>query len=362
MRAIDATGTLSTPAPIGAGGSFGIVRPSNFERRRRALVIDASGIVMVANDFGVAFEIDRGAANAGDPIMKIGLFAVGTPKMAGGGLLKAVASNAERLGVATLWVPEHVVLLDQYASKYPYSADGALPAPTNAPIFDPFLALATMAAATSKIRLATGICLVPEHNPLVLGKVVATLDFLSGGRALLGVGIGWLEEEFQAIGIPWERRAARTRECIDAMRALWRDEVSSYSGEFVKFAGVRSNPKPIQGAKLPVWFGGESGPALRRVAEYGDGWCGFNLTPEEATAKIRRIEELLKANGRKRSDVELAVSPYTKPIKPDDLKRYRDAGADEVVLLRLRPPRAEAETISDLEAIAREWIEPAARI
>jgi probable F420-dependent oxidoreductase len=219
-----------------------------------------------------------------------------------------------------------------------------------------------MAAATSKIRLATGICLVPEHNPLVLGKVVATLDFLSGGRALLGVGIGWLEEEFQAIGIPWERRAARTRECIDAMRALWRDEVSSYSGEFVKFAGVRSNPKPIQGAKLPVWFGGESGPALRRVAEYGDGWCGFNLTPEEAAAKIKRIEELLKANGRKRSDVELAVSPYTKPIKPDDLKRYRDAGADEVVLLRLRPPRAEAETISDLEAIAREWIEPAARI
>src|SRR5216683_1580935 len=231
--------------------------------------------------------------------MKVGLFAVGTPRMAGGALLRAVAVNAERLGISTLWVPEHVVLLDKYASRYPYSDDGQLPAPTNAPIFDPFISLATMAAVTSKIRLATGICLVPEHNPLVLAKVVATLDFLSGGRVVLGVGIGWLEEEFQAIGIPWEKRAQRTRECIEAMRQLWGEELSSYRGEFVNFAGV------------PIFFGGESGPALRRVAAYGNGWCGFNLTPDEAAAKIKRIEELLRANGRKRSEVELAVSPYT---------------------------------------------------
>jgi probable F420-dependent oxidoreductase len=293
--------------------------------------------------------------------MKIGLFTVGTPKMAGGALLRAVAVNAERLGIETLWVPEHVVLLDQYASKYPYSQDGQLPAPPHAPIFDPFITLAAIATVTSKIRLATGICLVPEHNPVVLAKVVATLDFLSAGRVLLGVGIGWLEEEFKAIGIPWERRAQRTRECIGAMRKLWGDEVSSYDGEFVRFASVRSNPKPTQG-KVPIFFGGESGPALRRLAEYGDGWCGFNLMPQEAAAKIKRIEELLKANGRKRSDVELAVSPYTKPITTDDLKRYRDAGADEVVIVGLRPPREEKETIADLERIARDWVEPAAKI
>jgi probable F420-dependent oxidoreductase len=296
--------------------------------------------------------------------MKIGLFAVavGTPRMAGGASLRAVAVNAERLGISTLWVPEHVVLLDKYASRYPYSNDGQLPAPTNTPIFDPFISLAMMAAVTSKIRLATGICLVPEHNPLVLAKVVATLDFLSGGRAVLGVGIGWLEEEFQAIGVPWERRAHRTREYIDSMRRLWSDDVSSYQGEFVKFDAVRSNPKPLKGAKLPVFFGGESGPALRRVAEYGDGWCGFNLMPDEAAAKIKRIEDLLKANGRKRSDLELAVSPYTKPIKPDDLKRYRDAGADEVVLIKLGPPRDEKELVANLEEIARVWVEPAAQI
>ncbi len=273
--------------------------------------------------------------------MRIGLFAVGTPRMAGGALLRTLAINAERLGFSTLWVPEHVVLVDRYASRYPYSQDGQLPAPTNAPIFDPFISLATMAAVTSRIQLATGICLVPEHNPLVLAKVVATLDFLSGGRVVLGVGIGWLEEEFRALGVPWERRAKRTREYIEAMRKLWSEEVSSYHGEFVNFDGVRSNPKPIHGGRLPVFFGGESGPALRRVADYGDGWCGFNLAPNEAAAKIKRIEDLLKANGRRRSDVVLAVSPYTKPINPDDLKRYRDAGADEVILTRLRPPREE---------------------
>lgn len=294
--------------------------------------------------------------------MKVGLFAVGTPRMAGGELLRALAVNAERLGISTLWVPEHVVLLDKYASRYPYSKDGQLPAPTNAPIFDPFISLATIAAVTSKIRLATGICLVPEHNPLVLAKVVATLDFLSGGRALLGVGIGWFEEEFQAIGVPWERRAQRTREYIESMRNLWGEQVSSYRGDFVEFDGVRSNPKPVKGANLPIFFGGESGPALRRVAEYGDGWCGFNLTPDEAVSKIKRIEDLLKANGRKRSDVELAVSPYTKPTTPDDLKRYRDAGADEIVLIKLRPPREEKDLVANLEEIAREWVEPAARI
>ncbi len=294
--------------------------------------------------------------------MKIGLFAVSTAKMVGGALLRAVASNAERLGVATLWVPEHVVLLDQYASKYPYTQTGVLPAPTNSPILDPFLSLTCMASATSKIRLATGICLVPEHNPVVLAKVVASLDFLSGGRAVLGVGIGWLEEEFQAIGVPWEGRANRTREYIAAMRKLWGEDLSSYHGEFVSFDRVRSFPKPVRGASVPIFFGGESGPALKRVAEYGDGWVGFNLSPDEAAAKIKRIEELLKANGRKRSDVETAVSPYTKPISKDDLKRYRDAGVDEVVMINLRPPRDESGLVKDLEQIARDWVEPAAKL
>ena len=294
--------------------------------------------------------------------MKVGLFGVVSGRVTGMALMKAFAQNAERCGFATLWAPEHVVLLDEYASKYPYRSDNRVPGSSDQPIADPFLVLCAMASATEKIRLATGICLVPEHNPLVLAKVVATLDSLSNGRVILGTGIGWLEEEFRALGIPWERRGQRTREYIEAMRRLWGDEVSAYHGEFLSFDGVRSYPKPVRGAKMPVFFGGESGPALRRVAEYGDGWVGFNLTPDEAAAKIKRIEELLRANGRKRSDVELAVSPYTKPITPDDLKRYRDAGVDEVVIVNLRAPRTVEEAAQRIEEAARKWVDPAAKL
>ena len=294
--------------------------------------------------------------------MKVGLFAVVSGRVGGMAVMKAFAENAERVGFATLWAPEHVVLLDSYASRYPYRDDGTLPAPTDAPIADPFLTLCTMASVTRKIRLATGICLVPEHNPLVLAKVVATLDSLCEGRFVLGVGVGWLEEEFRALGIPWERRAQRTREYIEAMRRLWGDPLSSYKGEFVNFENVRSFPKPMRGADLPVFFGGESGPALRRVAEYGNGWCGFNLDPGEAADKIRHIESLLKSNGRKRSDVELAVSPYTKPITPDDLARYRDAGVDEVVIVNMRAPRTPEEAAKGIEDAARKWIDAAAKL
>jgi probable F420-dependent oxidoreductase len=294
--------------------------------------------------------------------VKIGIFGMVAGRGNTMALLKAYAANAERLGFSTIWVPEHVVLVDKYASKYPYTSDGVLPAPTDAPIADPFIALTAMAAATEKIRLGTGICLVPEHNPVVLAKVVATLDWLSNGRVALGVGIGWLEEEFQAIGIPWERRAARTRDCIDAMRKLWGDEVSSHSGEFVKFEGVRSNPKPIRGANLPILFGGESAPALRRVAEYGNGWLGFNVDPVEAAAKIRKMEELLKANHRKLSDVEMIISPYSKPMTPDDLKRYRDAGVHEIVIVNIRPPRTVEEASTRLEEAAKSWLEPASKL
>jgi alkanesulfonate monooxygenase SsuD/methylene tetrahydromethanopterin reductase-like flavin-dependent oxidoreductase (luciferase family) len=121
------------------------------------------------------------------------------------------------------------------------------------------------------------------------------------------------------------------------MRKLWTQRSSSHRGEFVNFTDVLSYPKPVSEKGVPVWFGGESGPALRRVAEYGDGWIGFNLLPDQAAEKIKRIEELLRANGRKRSDVRLAVSPYTNPIETDDLKRYRDAGVEEIALLSGRP-------------------------
>jgi alkanesulfonate monooxygenase SsuD/methylene tetrahydromethanopterin reductase-like flavin-dependent oxidoreductase (luciferase family) len=146
------------------------------------------------------------------------------------------------------------------------------------------------------------------------------------------------------------------------MRKLWGEPISAYQGEFVKFDGVRSYPKPVRGAELPVLFGGESTPALRRVAEYGNGWFGFNLAPDEATAKIRKIEELLKANHRKLSEVEIIVSPYTKTITADDLKRYRDAGVHEIVIVNIRPPRTVDDAATRLEEAARSWLEPASKL
>src|SRR5438445_8711991 len=143
--------------------------------------------------------------------MKIGLLAVGIGRAARPATMRILAENCERLGFGTLWAPEHVVLFDRYTdSKYPYSEDGAFAAPSTIDWMDPFIALTYAAARTSRIRLATGICLVPEHNPLALAKVIASLDRLSGGRFALGVGIGWSAEEFQALGLMFERRAQRT--------------------------------------------------------------------------------------------------------------------------------------------------------
>src|SRR5215467_7689998 len=189
--------------------------------------------------------------------MKTGLFALGIGTAVQPAIVRTTAECAERAGFSTLWVGEHVVLFDRHESKYPYSAGGNFPLPADADWLDPFITLTFAAAVTSRIRLATGICLVPEHNPLVLAKEVASLDRLSGGRFALGVGIGWSAEEFAALGIPFERRAQRTREYIEAMRLLWSDGAASFHGEFVNFDAARSSPKPVRGAKLPIIFGGE---------------------------------------------------------------------------------------------------------
>src|SRR5215471_19879021 len=204
--------------------------------------------------------------------MKIGMTAIGIRKAARPNTIRAVVDNAERLGFARLWAPEHVVLFDTHDSKYPYSGDGRFMARSNIDLLDPFIGLTYAAALSRRIRLATGICLVAEHNPLALAKVIASLDSLSSGRVALGVGIGWSSEEFAALGIPFERRAQRTCEYIEAMRKLWKEPKASFDGEFVRFKDARCYPKPSQSGGEPVIFGGESLPALKRVARYGNGW------------------------------------------------------------------------------------------
>jgi probable F420-dependent oxidoreductase len=293
--------------------------------------------------------------------MKIGITAIGIGKAARPSTIRTVAEHAERLDIATLWAPEHVVLFDNPESKYPYTEDGRFLAGSTIPLLDPFIGLTYAAAHTKRLRLATGICLVPEHNPLVLAKVIASVDYLSGGRLALGVGIGWAAEEFAALGIPFERRAQRTGEYIEAMRKLWTDSNSSYHGEFVNFDEVRSFPKPAQRGKVPVIFGGESLPALRRVARLGNGWFGVNLTPDQAAVKISKLHSLLDEHGRDRKEIEIIISPYANQTTLDDLRAYHELGVSEFVPF-VRLPGDDSQIPKALEQVAREWVEPAAKL
>jgi probable F420-dependent oxidoreductase len=294
--------------------------------------------------------------------MKIGFFSIGIGNAARPDIIRTIATHAERLNFSTVWAPEHLLFVEKYSSQYPYARGEKLPVPTDLALLNPFLALTYAAAHSSRIRLATGICLVPEYNPLLLAKICASLDYLSGGRLALGIGIGWLREEFDALGIPWERRAKRTREYVEAMRCLWGEE-HSYEGEFVKFAGALSYPKPVSGNRLPVLVGGQSAAALKRAANYGDGWCGFNLTPEETAQMVNELRQLRRANGRAAQPFEFSVSPVN-TATPDDLKRYRDAGIDELYLTPVfsHPLASESEAIKLLEDLAHRWVDAAAKL
>src|SRR5215470_8798896 len=274
--------------------------------------------------------------------MKIGYFAVGIGPAADPELITLTAQTAEQCGFYSLWAPEHVVLLDQYTSKYPYSKDGRLPGlNTTVDILDPYVTLTYAAAFTKKIRLGTGISLIPERSPVVTAKEIASLDKLSGGRFDLGVGVGWLAEEFTAVGVPWERRAERTREYLAAMKALWTEEEPEFKGEFCSFPKVRMFPKPVQKPHPPIVFGGESTPALRRVGEVGDGWFGVNVTVEDAKTKIARIRQYAQAAGRDPGKLHFSISPgIGEPVEIDRIKQYRDAGVHQVVVGAIpRDPR-----------------------
>ena len=231
--------------------------------------------------------------------MRLGLHALGIGSGANREVIDAVAAAAERAGFATLWSGEHVVMVDESASRYPYSDDGRIAVPAEADWIDPLIGLSFAAAATSTIRIATGVLLLPEHNPVLVAKQAATLDTLSGGRLTLGIGIGWSREEFDALGVPFERRGARTEEYVDAMRTLWRDDVASFDGDFVRFDSVRVNPKPVHDRRIPVVLGGNSDAALRRIAKWGDGWYGFNLESVDVVAeRVAYLRELCDEHGR----------------------------------------------------------------
>jgi probable F420-dependent oxidoreductase len=267
--------------------------------------------------------------------MKLGLFLPLAGDAAGmRDCLAAAATTGERVGFHSLWFAEHVALFDTHASRYPYSSEGRFPLSGEAGLVEPFTAVAFAAALTTRIRLGTGVCLVPQRAPLYTAKQVADCDVLSRGRFDFGVGIGWLREEFEALGVPFTDRARRCREYLAAMRALWTEPLSGYRGRLLDVPPLRMFPKPIQKPHPPIVFGGESDAALGRVADLGQGWYGFNLLPAEAGARIAVLERMLAERGRTRSAIEVSVSPYFKPARDGgSLRAYAEAGVDQVIYM-----------------------------
>jgi probable F420-dependent oxidoreductase len=289
--------------------------------------------------------------------MEVGLF---TPLGNGNSsaeLVRTLGVEVEARGFESIWLPEHVVLFDDYRSSYPYASDGRFPGGADSGLLEPLTALTYLAAVTDRIRLGTSICLVPQRNPVYTAKQVAGLDVLSGGRVDFGVGVGWLREEFEALSVPFERRGARADEHLAVMRALWCDEVSEHKGELYDLRACRMYPKPVQSPHPPIHVGGESDAALRRVARLGQGWFSFNRLPDGLPEALERLDGALEAEGRSRSDIELTVCPYFNQVTPQLVESYRSQGVDRLVVLCLAFDRD--GLLAGLDQLVTDALEPA---
>jgi probable F420-dependent oxidoreductase len=265
-------------------------------------------------------------------------------------VLDEVARCAEERSFGCLWVGEHVVLFDEYESAYPYAEDGKIPVPPGTGLLEPLTALTWVAAQTTTLRLGTAMLLLPQRNPVYTAKELATLDFLSGGRVDVGIGVGWLAEEMEACDVPFAGRGARCDAYVDVLKTLWCDEISSHHSDFYDLKPCRMDPKPVQHS-MPLHIGGESDAALRRVARLGDGWHSFDRSPAELASGLIELDRHLEAAGRTRDEVTITVCPYTKPLDASTVTAYAEAGADAVaaLFLALEPSAVEA-AFDDLEA------------
>ncbi len=214
-----------------------------------------------------------------------------------------IARLAEVAGFDTLLAVDHVALPQNYDSVYPYSATGRMPAANTAAYPDPLIWMAFAAAATTTLKLMTAVVILPQREPLVLAKQVATLDAMSGGRIELGIGVGWLREEFAAIGVPFEKRGKRADEYLGAMRALWTSDGASYHGEFVNFDKVNSNPKPVRGA-VPIIVGGHSEAAARRAGRLGNGFFPSIGAQQDMFPLFDVVARSAEAAGRDPASIE----------------------------------------------------------
>ena len=266
--------------------------------------------------------------------MKIGIALPIFGKYAGREEIMEAALAAEALGYDSIWVSDHVVVPDSH------NVFGDV-------FFDPLISLGFIASATSRIELGTSVIVLPYRNPLVLAKSVSSLDALSGGRVVLGVGSGWLKGEFDALGVDFARRGQMTDEYIEIMKELWTSDSPSHEGEYFSFTGIRFEPKPVRKPHPPVWVGGESRRSIERAVTHGDGWHPVGLGPGELAAKAREVRSLLPDEKREsfvislRRNVEINEGREFGPEETlrgtpgkirDGIEAYREAGVDHLIL------------------------------
>jgi len=255
--------------------------------------------------------------------MELGLFSINMGPCSQPERLAVAARAAEAAGFDSLWAGEHVILPDPQVPPSPMAPQD--------PALDPLLGLCWAAAATSTLRLATGIVILPQRNPVVLAKQVATLDVLSGGRFTLGIGVGYLEPEFRAIGADFEERGAVTDEYLAAMQHLWEDEHPEFHGRFADFAGVDAYPRPVQ-RPLPIVVGGRTAPAYRRSVSKGHGWYGFALAPEDTAACLDGLRRAAEEVDRPAvlGELEITVTPRGR-LTPETVTAFAELGVHRLV-------------------------------
>jgi probable F420-dependent oxidoreductase len=272
--------------------------------------------------------------------VKFGLTSVNAGPFGFPEMFEVLVRTAEEVGFDSIWTLEHVVVPVGYQTRYPFSKDGKMPGPENVPVEDPLLPLSYAAAITTKLRLGTAIVILPQWHPLYVAKALATLDVLSRGRAVLGVGIGWLREEFAAVGVPFARRAARTEESIRAIRSLWKEKPEPFEGEFYRWAPVESNPKPVQSSGVPIVMGGHAEGPARRAARIADGFFPMYGELEQLASWIAALRDECSRIGRDPAEVEITSGMI--PPNPDLVERYAELGVSR---LAVPPPAFDPEGI-----------------
>ncbi len=276
--------------------------------------------------------------------MKLGIFNMGTG-VSDPASLRNIAEAAESAGLESLWCGEHVVL--------PKPRVAPSPADPEHHFLHPSVVLGYLAACTATLKLGTGIVLIAQRNPLVLAKEFASVDVVSKGRVILGIGAGYLQPEFDAIGAQFRERGRRTDEAIDAMRALWNQQDPSFSGRFWQFSGIDAHPRPTNPRGVPIHIGGHSEAALERAARRGQGWYGWMQDPEQTASYVRRMSELAEQVGRPEQlgELEITITPPAR-LTAEAVEQYAEAGAHRLVSLAAPNERSMLHAVEHLASLS----------